>query len=496
MSNNNDDFFIDISDHPEPNIIDDDDGVNSGNADSDDKPVLQTTETDLMFDMLANPDKLVPQQERQGFVKPPPMETIAEEDNEKSEEVDEDDDDNFDDFVHKSNDSERHVSSKKQGYVIPKHTFDNDNSHEYDKLSPKELRLRKLDMMSKLLELTKYGIKLSHNYSMNDSLEAMTYEYNLHRNIRSKQNGVKWMSNALLTTIHGLEMMNESTYNPFKLELTGWSQVMSSEINSYYDVLGDLYDKYSRPGGSVAPEVKLMMMVGGSAMKFHLMKSFLEKDKLGDQNLTKELRQQAIQEQYMEQQHKQNQFHQQRMQMEHQRASQDASDLEMLKFKNLQQMNMRQEMELANKQSELDRLQQQLEMISQHSKKEPIMKPPRQPTRQQAQQIQHQQLLNTRRSELNPQQHQQLLRNEQLKHEKAMKHMNENIKLMKGVQQDFEVNPDMDEILSRATTDSDDTDTTSSGSIVDASDVSSSNSGVRIRRKKSKAKKRKVKIGT
>ena len=39
---------------------------------------------------------------------------------------------------------------------------------------------------------------------------------------------------------------------------------MSADINSYYDVFGELYEKYSQPGKSVAPEIKLMMMVSGS----------------------------------------------------------------------------------------------------------------------------------------------------------------------------------------------------------------------------------------
>ena len=66
--------------------------------------------------------------------------------------------------------------------------------------------LKKLDMLRKLGELAQYGVKLSQNYNMNSDYFAMKYEYELHKNIRAKQNSVNWMSSLMLNCIYGIEI--------------------------------------------------------------------------------------------------------------------------------------------------------------------------------------------------------------------------------------------------------------------------------------------------
>jgi hypothetical protein len=149
-----------------------------------------------------------------------------------------------------------------------------DDYDNYNELAPDAQMLKKLDMLRKLGELAQYGVKLSQNYNMNSDYYTMKYEYELHKNIRSKQNSVNWMSSLMLNCIYGVEILNDK-YNPFDLKLQGWSEQINADINNYYDVFGEIYEKYNKPGKNMSPELKLILMVSGSALKFHLNNTLL-----------------------------------------------------------------------------------------------------------------------------------------------------------------------------------------------------------------------------
>ena len=149
-----------------------------------------------------------------------------------------------------------------------------DDGDNYNSLSPEQQRIKKMDMLRKLGELTQYGVKLSQNYNMQSDYFIMKQEFELHTNIRAKQNSVNWMSSLMMNCIYGLEIMNEK-YNPFDLKLNGWSQQINADANNYYEVFGEIYEKYNKPGKNMSPELKLMLMISGSALKFHLNKTLL-----------------------------------------------------------------------------------------------------------------------------------------------------------------------------------------------------------------------------
>lgn len=210
-------------------------------------------------------------------------------------------------------------------------------------LTNEELMLRKLDMLRKLNELIQYGVKLSQNYTMNSDYKTMKYEYELHKSIRSKQNGVNWMSSMTLNMIYGIEMLNEK-YNPFDIKLRGWSEQMNADISNYYDVFSELYEKYSTPGKGMAPEIKFLLMVSGSALRFHLSNSMMSSlpsmaDSL-DKNpqLVEQLRQRAIIDKIKQQTIKNNDVLNQKSGVEHSVAVKKASDLQMLQEKKMEHL--------------------------------------------------------------------------------------------------------------------------------------------------------------
>lgn len=142
-------------------------------------------------------------------------------------------------------------------------------------LTEEEVELLKLDMMRKLGELTTYGVKLTDNYSMKSPYKKMKYEYELHIGVRKKKNSVHFMRSSMLNLVFGLELFSSSSMNPFDVDLQGWSKVMNSEIDNYYDVFGEIYEKYNKPGKDTDPLIKLVFMVGASALQFSLSKNMM-----------------------------------------------------------------------------------------------------------------------------------------------------------------------------------------------------------------------------
>jgi hypothetical protein len=78
----------------------------------------------------------------------------------------------------------------------------------------------------------------------------------------------------LVACVTGLEFLNKR-YNPFEIQLEGWSESVMENVDDYDGVFEELYVKY-RSKVSVAPEIKLIMMLGGSAMMFHLTNSMFK----------------------------------------------------------------------------------------------------------------------------------------------------------------------------------------------------------------------------
>lgn len=137
------------------------------------------------------------------------------------------------------------------------------------KIKMTDLKMQKLEMLRKLSGLVKSGVKLSGTYNMESDLEVMTYEYELHKSLRAKENATKFWCGVLINGIMGLEMLNDR-YNPFDLHISGLSEQIKSEKENYLEVIGEIYEKYNTSGKSTPPEIKLVFMIFFSALQFHL----------------------------------------------------------------------------------------------------------------------------------------------------------------------------------------------------------------------------------
>lgn len=136
------------------------------------------------------------------------------------------------------------------------------------KLSKEELLREKFKFLRKLEALEKKGVELSKKYSMDSPLEEMQGEYETIMDEKVKQNSMKFQGNMMMAVINGIEFLN-NRFDPFDIKLDGWSEQINENITDYDDIFGELYEKY-KSRASLAPELKLMFQLGGSAMMVHM----------------------------------------------------------------------------------------------------------------------------------------------------------------------------------------------------------------------------------
>ena len=135
-------------------------------------------------------------------------------------------------------------------------------------LSKDEMLREKFKFLRKLEALEKKGVELSKKYSMESSLQEMMGEYETIMEEKGKQNSVKFQGNMLMACINGIEFLN-GRFDPFDIKLDGWSEQINENINDYDEIFGELHEKY-KSKATMAPELKLLFQLGGSAMMVHM----------------------------------------------------------------------------------------------------------------------------------------------------------------------------------------------------------------------------------
>jgi hypothetical protein len=132
----------------------------------------------------------------------------------------------------------------------------------------------KADLLNKLERLKKKGIALSKKFSIYSDLEELRTEYKRITYSIEADQSIRFQRRMLMACVTGLEFLNKR-YDPFDVHLDGWSESMMENMDDYDTVFEDLYVKY-KDKVAVAPEIRLIMMVGGSAMMFHLSSSMFK----------------------------------------------------------------------------------------------------------------------------------------------------------------------------------------------------------------------------
>jgi hypothetical protein len=132
----------------------------------------------------------------------------------------------------------------------------------------------KQDLLIKIQALQEKGFEFSKKFNMTSNMEEMLFEYNKIKKFIESQASIKFSRRCLMACVTGLEFLNKK-FDPFKIKLDGWSENVMEDISNYDNIFEKLHEKYSK-NVEVAPEIELLLTLGGSAFMFHLTNSLLK----------------------------------------------------------------------------------------------------------------------------------------------------------------------------------------------------------------------------
>jgi hypothetical protein len=195
--------------------------------------------------------------------------------------VDEDDDaSSIGSFSSKGSDASTDSSSESQSDVARRRSRGGGrHSDGAPNPSPEQIVKEKREILYQLGRIEAKGLPVSKRFSMSDPIEEMRAELERLKLDREVDMSVRFQKRVLMTCVNGIELMNR-TFDPFGVQLDGWSDSMHDGMVDYDEVLEDLHIKYRSRGIAMAPELKLMFMVGGSGVMFHMTSSMFKKANL------------------------------------------------------------------------------------------------------------------------------------------------------------------------------------------------------------------------
>ena len=135
--------------------------------------------------------------------------------------------------------------------------------------SYKDIQNEKKEILYQLNRLSSKGAKIPHNFTMNSNIEDMRNEYNKIVRDREIDASVRFQRKMLMAFVTGTEYLN-TRYNPFTIQLEGWSEQVHENIEDFDDIFEELHLKYKSKGKAMPPELRLFISLAGSAFMFHL----------------------------------------------------------------------------------------------------------------------------------------------------------------------------------------------------------------------------------
>ena len=165
-------------------------------------------------------------------------------------------------------------------------------SSRKDTSGNKELQNEKEQLLFRLYALRRKGCVPSQRYTMKSNVDAMREEYSILKHSVDMVASRTFSAKMLVMIVTALEFMNER-WDPFDLHLDGWSENIHENITDYDEVFDQMYEKY-KERMSVSPEVKLMLMLGGSAFMFHMTNSMFASSVPGMSGVTDDVVQKII----------------------------------------------------------------------------------------------------------------------------------------------------------------------------------------------------------
>ena len=131
-----------------------------------------------------------------------------------------------------------------------------------------EIQNEKFEILCNLERLEARGVKVSKAFNMDSNFEEMKTEYERIKRKLEVDKSVRFQRKMLVAFVTAIEFLN-SKFDPAGVRLEGWSESIHENVHDYDDIFEELHEKY-KSKAHMAPELRLILMLGGSGFMFHL----------------------------------------------------------------------------------------------------------------------------------------------------------------------------------------------------------------------------------
>lgn len=138
---------------------------------------------------------------------------------------------------------------------------------------PEEEKKEKIEYLNKLQRLEQKGFPVSRKFTMDNSLDEVKQEYMRLVDARNLEASLRFQRQALMGVVTGMEWLNDR-FDPFDLNLEGWSESVHENVEDFDEIFEELYDKY-KDRGKMPPEARLVFALAGSGFMCHVSNTFM-----------------------------------------------------------------------------------------------------------------------------------------------------------------------------------------------------------------------------
>jgi len=139
---------------------------------------------------------------------------------------------------------------------------------------PEKEKKEKSEYLNKLQRLEQKGFPVARRFTMDNSFDEIKQEYERLVDARNLEGSLRFQRQALMGVVTGLEWMN-TRFDPFDLNLDGWSESVHENVEDFDEIFEELYDKY-KDRGKMPPEARLLFSLAGSGFMVHVSNTFMK----------------------------------------------------------------------------------------------------------------------------------------------------------------------------------------------------------------------------
>jgi len=169
---------------------------------------------------------------------------------------------------------QKYQESESEYSSIEEQYSDQESENNETEETFKQKHKMKQELLIKINSLESKGFEFSKKYTLASNYDEMLLDYERIKHHIETQGAIKFSRRCLMACVTGIEFLNKK-FDPFSVKLEGWSENVMESIDDYDNIFEKLHEKYARKA-EIAPELELLLTLGGSAFMFHLTNTLLK----------------------------------------------------------------------------------------------------------------------------------------------------------------------------------------------------------------------------